>query len=252
MVSIIKHTPSCFGGWARGALRLPCCIFGAMGQPPATSVYIDGFNLYYSIRRSPNKWLDLEALCDRVLPGKHVTHIRYFTARVRPLDDPRQPQRQQAYLRALATLLRVTPEFGKFRVDTLVLPLSENEKRGLEYGASGGAGTRVPVRKSEEKGSDVNLATYLLIDAYEGAFQEAAVVSNDTDLVAPIRHVSKVMGLPVTIVNARARPAKRLVAAGNGFVHLTHADFTACQLPDPVHDAKGPIHKPARWSTPPY
>jgi uncharacterized LabA/DUF88 family protein len=227
-----------------------------MGQPPTTSVYIDGFNLYYSIRRSPNKWLDLEALCDRMLPGKHVTQIRYFTARVRPLDDPQQPQRQQVYLRALDTFPRIECHFGAFNVNQHVLPLSENAKRELNYpGSKMGkalAGTKVPVLKPEEKGSDVNLATFLLVDAFAQASQEAVVLSNDTDLVEPIRHVSKNLGIPVRVMNARARPAKRLVSAGDGFIHLTHADFAACQLPDPVHDAKGPIHKPAKWSAHPY
>ena len=249
----MTHIPIRFGGWAGGAARLPRCMLRAMSLPPTTSVYIDGFNLYYSIRRSPNKWLDLEALCDRMLPGGHVMHIRYFTARVRPRDDPQQPQRQQTYLRALDTLPRIECHFGAFTVNTQFLPLAENAKHELNYQTGKAlAGTKVPVLKSEEKGSDVNLATFLLIDAYAHEFQEAVVLSNDADLVEPIRHVSKDLGIPVRVMNARARPSKRMVRAGDGFIPLTQADFAACQLPDPVHDAKGPIHKPTKWSTPPY
>ena len=52
----------------------------------------------------------------------------------------------------------------------------------------------------EEKGSDVNLAAYLLNDAWEGRFDAVAVISNDTDLVTPTRMVTAERGKPVFIV----------------------------------------------------
>lgn len=222
-------------------------------ERPNTVVYVDGFNLYYAVRNSPHKWLDLAALGDRVLPANNIVLVRYFTALVKPISDPQQPQRQQAYLRALAATPRVRPHFGQFNVHTVVLPLSENTNRELHYQDKGAsAGSKTPVRKYEEKGSDVNLATYLLIDAYSGSYQEFAVISNDTDLVEPIRHVSKTMGIPVTLVGAVARPAKRLVSAGDGFSPISEADFAACQLGDPTYDSRGAIHKPPKWNAPPY
>lgn len=222
-----------------------------MTTPPRASVYIDGFNLYYSIRSTANKWLDLEALSDRMLPGRQVTNIRYFTARVKPFDDPQAPSRQQAYFRALSTLPRVSKHEGSFQVYEHSLPLSEDgSRRAIRNG--GTAGTRVPVLKAEEKGSDVNIATHLLIDAFGGDFEEAVVVSNDTDLIEPIRYVSKVMKRPVWLMSARGRPSARLVAAGNGHILLTHPDFAACQFPDPVwYGQQNKVSKPAKWSTPP-
>lgn len=76
------------------------------GQPQ-TIAYIDGFNFYYgAVKGTPYKWLDFEALCQRLLPRDHIVKIRYFTARVtaRP-DDPQRASRQDTYLRVLATLL---------------------------------------------------------------------------------------------------------------------------------------------------
>ncbi len=32
-----------------------------------TIVYVDGFNLYYALKKHNAKWLDLSALCDRLL-----------------------------------------------------------------------------------------------------------------------------------------------------------------------------------------
>lgn len=52
-------------------------------RPMGTIVYIDGFNLYYgAVKGTRYKWLDLEALCRRLLPKDNIAQIRYFTAQV--------------------------------------------------------------------------------------------------------------------------------------------------------------------------
>jgi hypothetical protein len=56
------------------------------------------------------------------------------------------------------------------------------------------------VWKTEEKGSDVNLGVHLVRDAFRGAFELAAVLTNDTDLVEPVRIVTKELNLPVTLL----------------------------------------------------
>jgi hypothetical protein len=48
-----------------------------------TNVYVDAFNLYYgSLKGTPYRWLDLGALCARLLPKDQINRIRYFTATV--------------------------------------------------------------------------------------------------------------------------------------------------------------------------
>jgi 6-hydroxy-3-succinoylpyridine 3-monooxygenase len=59
-----------------------------------TVVYVDGFNLYYSLlRRTSLKWFDLVALFrDHVLGSNtQLTEVRYYTAPVlaRMSDDPK-------------------------------------------------------------------------------------------------------------------------------------------------------------------
>ena len=64
-----------------------------------TIVYVDGFNLYYgAVKDTPYKWLDINKLCQLLLPKHTIHQIKYFTARVvaRP-SDPDQPTRQQVY-----------------------------------------------------------------------------------------------------------------------------------------------------------
>ena len=50
------------------------------------------------------------------------------------------------------------------------------------------------VLRTEEKGSDVNLATYLLLDAFDNDYDTAIVVSNDSDFIHPIEVVRRRFG----------------------------------------------------------
>ena len=59
----------------------------------------------------------------------------------------------------------------------------------------------VRVVRSEEKGSDVNLATHLISDAYEEAFDVAVLITNDSDLLAPVELVRNRLGKKVGIMN---------------------------------------------------
>lgn len=52
----------------------------------------------------------------------------------------------------------------------------------------------VEVLRTEEKGSDVNLATYLLLDAFREDAEVAVVVSDDFDLKEPLRVTRHVLG----------------------------------------------------------
>jgi len=119
------------------------------------NVYIDGFNLYYGcLRKTSYRWLDLAALCALLLPKNEIHRIRYFTALVTPRpSDPQQRTRQEIYLRALRTTPNLTIHTGRYLASKTWM------RRARGKG-------KVEVLKSEEKGSDVNLASHLLIDAY--------------------------------------------------------------------------------------
>ena len=129
-----------------------------------TFVYVDGFNLYYgALKGTPWKWLDPVALLERVLqPNHRILTVKYFTARVSGTSaDPSKPQRQNVYLRAMQ---HYRPEikvyFGHFLSHRVRAPLAQP------------AGNRrtVEIIKTEEKGSDVNLAVHLLNDGWLNAY----------------------------------------------------------------------------------
>jgi hypothetical protein len=220
-----------------------------------TIVYVDGFNLYYRLleKRPALKWLDLDALARLILGSQNaLTKVRYYTARVSGRLDPDAPRRQQIYLDALGSKPTVEIHFGSFlenkKYAGLVKPV-------LDRSAHSNRSPLVPwpdvayVWKTEEKGSDVNLASHLLLDAFQGRFDVAAVLSNDTDLIEPIRIVTQVLAKPVGLLSPVNKPSPGLVDAASFLRHVKPSHLAVCQFPNPVHLPSGKdVHKPAEWT----
>jgi hypothetical protein len=215
-----------------------------------TIVYIDGFNLYYrALKGTSHKWLDLVAMSRAVLPpGCIVERVKYYTAHVSGRTDPGAPVRQHAYLRALASLPLVSIHYGNFLVTQKWAGLVPPPQFRPVIALPPGPPPQVAyVWKTEEKGSDVNLGVHLVRDAFTGAFDLAAVLTNDTDLVEPIRIVRRELGLPVTLLTPTGQPAASLMAAATSVRHI-RPYVGPCQLPDPVTLPDGrTIRKPAHW-----
>ncbi len=70
------------------------------------------------------------------------------------LEDPQKPVRQQTYIRALETIPNLTVHCGHRLESVKRMPLAIPPASGPRT---------VEVIGTEEKGSDVNLATYLLL-----------------------------------------------------------------------------------------
>lgn len=79
-------------------------------------VYVDGFNLYYGACRHPGRrWLDLSALCERLLPNDEILEIAFCTANVKQdPSDPGKQGRQRLYHRALRTIPNLEIHLGRF------------------------------------------------------------------------------------------------------------------------------------------
>ena len=207
-----------------------------------TSLYIDGFNLYYrALKDTPFRWLDLRKLAETLFPQDTIHRVSYFTALLdaRP-DDPSQPQRQQAYLRALATLPGFDVHYGVFRYRNKRRPLAEPVP---------GLPTHVLIRDSEEKRSDVNLATRLLVDGFNREYEQAVVVSNDADFAGAMRCVRNDLGLRVTLVNPDPKNTspRELADAATYVKRLRKSHLRQSQFPDTLTDEVGAITKPAAW-----
>lgn len=207
-----------------------------------TRVYVDGYNLYYAcLKHSPHKWLNVHALACSQLPKNTIDKTRYFTARVsaRP-HDPTQPQRQETYLRALATVPELEIHFGHFLTHEVTMPDA----------AAWRSGAYKPLRviKTEEKGSDVNLATYLLMDAADDLYDVAVVISNDSDLKEPIRLVRSRFSKRIVLLGARATRISGALRPLADFVRqFGPSALAAAQFPNSLTDSVGTFTKPTGW-----
>jgi uncharacterized LabA/DUF88 family protein len=206
-----------------------------------TNVYVDGFNLYYgALKHSPYKWLNLLELCRNLLPKNDIHQIKYFTALVsaRP-HDPDQPVRQQTYWRALRTIPNLSIIEGSFLSHRVLMPLADQQQSGRRE--------RVWVMKTEEKGSDVNLATHLVHDAHKGDFDVAVMLTNDSDLLEPMRIVRQDLGLPVGIINPHEKPSFQLQSLASFIKPVRTWALKGSLFPQTMRDEAGEFYKPSRW-----
>lgn len=245
-------------------------------MPVRVGIYIDGFNLYYGARalcgRSTSgwRWLDLRALSEALLSGPgaawngRVERIVYCTARVSGADNPSGQHDQDTYLRALRQHGAIDElELGSYVTRIATAPLATAGRRGrpsltrsswpLQVRDAGGddvaeATFMASIARREEKGSDVNVASHLLIDVLGGRVDAAIVISNDGDLEFPIRFVRA--RVPVGLINPTPGfPAGKLNGSpddgvgGHWWYRLTEANFRGSQLPDRV----GHTRKPPLW-----
>ncbi len=208
------------------------------------NVYVDGFNLYYgSLKGTPYRWLDLRRLSGRLLSNDTIQRVRYFTAFISarpgdPVNDPGRRQRQQTYLRALRTIPNLSIHTGHYLSSTKRRPLAHPPQHGPRI---------VEVLDSQEKGSDVNLASYLLLDAFDRDCEAMAIISNDSDLRFPVEIVRTRFGLPAGIFNPQANASRTLRATASFYRQIHPADLRASQLPAVLADVHGTIRKPAGW-----
>ena len=216
-----------------------------------TIVYVDGFNLYHRQleKRPALRWLNVKALAERLLgPQNQISEVKYYTAHASGAINPETPKRQQIYLDALKTIPEISVFFGHF--------LRKPKWAGLFHPPEFRPLTQldqpwpnvVKVWKTEEKGSDVNLASHLIRDAFVGAFDVTAVISNDSDLVEPIKIVAAEVSRPVGLITTVPRPNPELVQAATFIRRIRNSDLKACQFPDPVpRNPDPPLAKPATW-----
>ena len=135
--------------------------------------YIDGFNLYFGIKEagfSNCKWLNLKKLVsDLLTPSQYLVEVKYFTSRVS--NAPDKQKRQSNYIEAIETS-GVTIYYGHYQSSTITC--KNCHAIWVNY---------------NEKMTDVNIATQIMIDAYADNYDMAMLISGDSDLVPPIRSV---------------------------------------------------------------
>ena len=228
--------------------------------------YIDGYNLFYcKLKGTQYKWLDLEKLCHFYFPKYRIGKIKYFTARAKSRkSDPNIPVRQQMYLRALQTNPKIEIIFGTFLENKKMVPLitkiNKNKRQKLwvlifnyfRYNAPLADSKKGEYQyalslKSEEKGSDVNLASHLICDAYDNKYDMAVVVSNDSDLSEPIKIVNNKLGKPAGLLSTVKKPNYKLVKVSRFQKRIREKALLNSQYPVQMSDRIGNFNKPPDW-----
>lgn len=204
-----------------------------------TNVYIDGFNLYYGCvnhsQYKQYKWLNIKALIRQLLNDTNqIEKIYYFTAKIKG-NDARRKLRQQIYIKALQST-NIEIIYGDFRI---------REKNREEVGT----GRRVCVYNPEEKGSDVNMACYMLRDAYEKQCNCSVLVSNDRDLLTAVKMVKNIgnkVGIifPIAIQNRKKVISLDLRNEATFTKEIKKKHLAENQLPERI---SSDIYKPREW-----
>lgn len=205
-----------------------------------TIIYIDGFNFYYrAVKNTPYKWLDFKSLFQKLLSAKNqIIQIKYFTALVSGKHNPQKPIKQQTFLRALKTFIpEIEIYYGHFLTHEVFAPLAKPTENRRS----------VKIIKTEEKGSDVNIAVHMLNDAWLNNYDCAIIVSNDSDLAESMKlvkkyHPNKILGL---IMPGKGHPSKELMKHADFVKRIRTGILKSSQLPNPI--PKTNIYKPKDW-----
>jgi uncharacterized LabA/DUF88 family protein len=136
-------------------------------------VYVDGFNLYFGMLEGGYdycKWLNLNQLSQNLLQSnQRLIAVKYFTSRVS--NNPDKQKRQTTYIEALESV-GVEIFYGHYQNN-----MQECRRCGSRWS------------EFNEKMTDVNIATQMLMDAYQDNYDMAMLISGDSDLVPPIRSI---------------------------------------------------------------
>jgi hypothetical protein len=243
-------------------------------------VYVDGFNLYYGARHTCGRgsagwrWLDIRGLAKDVVEEREnwndpeIVRVVYCTATIDERSNPSGHADQQIYLKAIQAARAVDlVAYGRYVSRVRTAPLATRGSRGepvlvrpawpvVVQDGSGASVTdgvfMVSYANREEKGSDVNVATHLLLDIFNERVDAAVVICNDSDLGLPVAEARKVV--PVGVVNPSpgylATALRGQWEDGVGrhwWRQLAEADYCGHQLRDPVEGAMATYSKPRGW-----
>lgn len=196
--------------------------------------YIDGFNLYYGLREANLRrylWLDVHELSKNLLSEQdELICTKYFTARISGPPDKRK--RQTTYLEALSTVPEIQIYYGSFLM---------NETQCNSCGRK----SFVP----KEKQTDVNIATEMLVDAFENKFDTAYLVTADSDLIGPIMAIKRLFPEKRIVIGFPPRRISSELKKATGTFSINETQLRKSQFPARVKKQNGYyLRRPWEWN----
>jgi uncharacterized LabA/DUF88 family protein len=196
-------------------------------------VYVDGFNLYFGMREAgfdTCRWLNILSLAESLLqPSQTLEGIKYFTSRVS--NNPDKQKRQSTYIDALeSTSVKII--YGNYQDGK-----EECKRCGHMW------------RTAKEKMTDVNIATHIMIDAFQDNYDVAMLISGDSDLVPPINAVHRhFKDKRVFIAFPPKRHNSSMALVSKGSFIIGRKKLADAQFDDEVISKTGyKLRKPIEW-----
>jgi len=191
--------------------------------------FIDGYNLYHSIDnagRNDLKWLNLWELCETLIrndKNAELIEVLYFSA-----YSTWKPERyaiHRKYVKALEAA-GVRPILGNFK------------KKQKKCNKCLNVWT-----EHEEKETDVNIAIHLLQKANNDEYDEALLITADTDLTPAIKMVRENYKNKsiISVLPPSNQFAKSLINAANSKIRISFELLAKCQFVDELHLANGEL-----------
>ncbi|HEX9937239.1 MAG TPA: NYN domain-containing protein [Longimicrobium sp.] len=225
---------------------------------------IDGFNLYHSIRDAekqvsarPQRWLNLRTFCEDYVrhfgPTAVLSGVFYFSALAKHLEaaKPDIVRRHQSYIEAIeATGVDVT--LASFKSSEKFIPFKYCEFRLWPIRRR----IRLPiprwgvvVRRTEEKETDVAIASKMFELLHTSVADAIVLVSGDTDLLPAIRMAKSLFpGAEVAVIFPFKRHNAELKRVVRRSFKVRREQYARHQLPDPIVLPNGhQIRKPQTW-----
>lgn len=204
------------------------------------AAFVDGFNLYHAVDdlgKDHYKWLDIRKVILGFLDPKvhDLVAVYYFSAYATWLPDAHK--RHEAFVKALE-FSGVKPIMGNFK----------EKQRGCNACGSGWTA-------HEEKESDVNLALAVARGAYRNEYDEAFLITGDSDLAPAVRMVqADFPGKKFKIITPPGRRhSKELGALANKLVRIKEFHLERGLFPEfVVDDTSGKViaTRPAKYAPP--
>ena len=200
-----------------------------------TIVYIDGFNLFHALKDMRWKkyyWLDLHMFSLKLLSDMQILkQIRYFTSR--GIDDPHGQKRQNTYIEALETLKDIDIQYGKFTSD--------------DWGCSSCGRIQ---QVNHEKQTDVNIVVAMISDAQDDNFNDAILITADSDQIPTVKYVrSAYPEKRVIVAFPPGRHSNDLAPVASKTFHIQRITLEQSQLPDEVKSkANFMLTRPKTWA----
>ena len=198
-------------------------------------VYVDGFNLYFGLKSKGYKryyWLDVQRLAENLLgTNQNLVMVKYFTADIKAGTD--KHRRQQTFLDAL------TCHCTKVEIIRGHYLIKERQCSNCGHVA------KIP----EEKKTDVNISSHMLVDAFTDRFDTAFLISGDSDLVPPIEMIRQYQCAKRIIVACPpGRKSEDLIGIVHAAFWINEKKLRISQLPNPVVKPNGyRLFRPVEW-----